>query len=530
MGRRRCCCGCVIASDDFNRANSTNLGSNWTELAGDWSIASNQLTVATSDAEARFEHTSPAQSTYHFRAVLYPENEGDQLYICIDDRYYLIIDRGPAGYEWRARWYDEETDEYKATRAASVGTTVTHVGVNIAVTPTYLQAYIEINGAASPFVPAGDPITLSIPLMEAITEYRPMLGTFTNTGTAKFDDVVMEKYLPWCGNTDIRCPYIYWPVHLEDATTSLDTDDWTFNGADPWELDVISGKPWAKFTGAASIYSKIIEPFEEYHFLVESTIDVDSPSSEGDVARVYFGGSTNFVQVEWKDDGGGNIDDVDISIWKGGVQDGTAETVTSAGDTVTVVVCVTTTNVTANVGDTKLTRSYTPASYETGIGAFGVQSAIWMDMQVEITGAVRSECTNCGPECDDCVDSLASNTMWLTIANYADDECSGCDAINGIYELLYSGGCQWNYSGSISVCGESCTITIQFSSTEILDTVYYWGVSVTVTCPVAGIITNAQWKMRTQTNVDCITYSDTGDIFSGQEGDCDAPSTVLVAS
>ena len=47
MGRRRCCCPeCLLFSDDFNRANSTNLGSRWTEASGDWSISSNQLKEA----------------------------------------------------------------------------------------------------------------------------------------------------------------------------------------------------------------------------------------------------------------------------------------------------------------------------------------------------------------------------------------------------------------------------------------------------------------------------------------------------
>lgn len=50
MPTRRCCCsetayGCDIAADDFNRADSTNIGSQWTEHAGDWEIASNNLNV-----------------------------------------------------------------------------------------------------------------------------------------------------------------------------------------------------------------------------------------------------------------------------------------------------------------------------------------------------------------------------------------------------------------------------------------------------------------------------------------------------
>lgn len=43
---RKCCCGgtvCEILVDNFNRADSTNLGSDWTETSGSWSIASNQL-------------------------------------------------------------------------------------------------------------------------------------------------------------------------------------------------------------------------------------------------------------------------------------------------------------------------------------------------------------------------------------------------------------------------------------------------------------------------------------------------------
>ncbi len=41
------CCehGCPVTSDDFDRADSTSIGSAWTEHVGDWSIASNKLTV-----------------------------------------------------------------------------------------------------------------------------------------------------------------------------------------------------------------------------------------------------------------------------------------------------------------------------------------------------------------------------------------------------------------------------------------------------------------------------------------------------
>jgi len=44
MGDRRCCCvGCVIFEDDFNRADSTDIGSGWVEDSGDWEIDTNEL-------------------------------------------------------------------------------------------------------------------------------------------------------------------------------------------------------------------------------------------------------------------------------------------------------------------------------------------------------------------------------------------------------------------------------------------------------------------------------------------------------
>jgi len=42
--RRRCCCGrdCLIFEDDFGGAPSTNIGDNWTEDVGDWTLAVNE--------------------------------------------------------------------------------------------------------------------------------------------------------------------------------------------------------------------------------------------------------------------------------------------------------------------------------------------------------------------------------------------------------------------------------------------------------------------------------------------------------
>lgn len=63
------CCGgvvsCVLLHDDFNRANSTSLGSLWNEVIGDWEIISNTLRVTTSGSNGVLVTASaPTQQNY----------------------------------------------------------------------------------------------------------------------------------------------------------------------------------------------------------------------------------------------------------------------------------------------------------------------------------------------------------------------------------------------------------------------------------------------------------------------------------
>lgn len=50
----KCCCQCDICEDDFDRSNSSDVSTGsdcgWTEVAGDWSIASNVLSISSADA------------------------------------------------------------------------------------------------------------------------------------------------------------------------------------------------------------------------------------------------------------------------------------------------------------------------------------------------------------------------------------------------------------------------------------------------------------------------------------------------
>lgn len=58
----------TVVSDSFNRANSTNLGANWTEDTGDWGINSNALRLNTSGGDGRNQviHNTALSSANHY--------------------------------------------------------------------------------------------------------------------------------------------------------------------------------------------------------------------------------------------------------------------------------------------------------------------------------------------------------------------------------------------------------------------------------------------------------------------------------
>lgn len=55
----------VFVSDDFNRANSSDLGSDWTEVSGGWAIASNRLTTD-STTNQHLIHATPMTNGDHY--------------------------------------------------------------------------------------------------------------------------------------------------------------------------------------------------------------------------------------------------------------------------------------------------------------------------------------------------------------------------------------------------------------------------------------------------------------------------------
>lgn len=77
------CCTCDIFDDVFTRANSTNIGSNWSEDAGDWSIVSNKL-QAPASAHALATYTGDAtQTTVHAQVTVRSNTAGDKVRLVV---------------------------------------------------------------------------------------------------------------------------------------------------------------------------------------------------------------------------------------------------------------------------------------------------------------------------------------------------------------------------------------------------------------------------------------------------------------
>lgn len=91
------CCGCTEFEDVFTRADSSNIGSDWSEESGAWEIASNKL-KGTSNGIAVY-NTAVSQNSYKVQAVVRSDTANDQVglvayYTDANNYYSVILDIG----------------------------------------------------------------------------------------------------------------------------------------------------------------------------------------------------------------------------------------------------------------------------------------------------------------------------------------------------------------------------------------------------------------------------------------------------
>ncbi len=92
---RGCCFTCVYFSERFARADSSDLGSDWTEVSGAWSISSQELVVSSQNAICKCNEANP-QNTPEVVVdidVTHGTAEGDWVRVIVDyqdsDNYYF---------------------------------------------------------------------------------------------------------------------------------------------------------------------------------------------------------------------------------------------------------------------------------------------------------------------------------------------------------------------------------------------------------------------------------------------------------
>lgn len=224
-----CCCdaACAVLTDDFHRADSTSLGADWSEVAGDWSVASNRLTVS---GGSRWLRTTAAAGTDTHgygtvQAVCRSSAAGDQLRVGFGDSgastpaVYAELTVGGAGTA-KLRIKDSggtTLGECDVTAAINVDHTV-KLCVQFSDVPApdedyfaaawlngvrLLAAYVSINFVASSY---------------------GWLGTGTITGTPVFDDFEFNTLAGRVYNTDCpTCLHCCWP-HTDEMPDQIQVD------------------------------------------------------------------------------------------------------------------------------------------------------------------------------------------------------------------------------------------------------------------------------------------------------------------
>lgn len=83
-------------ADDFNRADSTNLGAGWVEVSGDWSIASNQLSPGNAGGTILLRASADAATDDNFtEATIAATAAASQGFVCRGNANFT------SGYLWR---------------------------------------------------------------------------------------------------------------------------------------------------------------------------------------------------------------------------------------------------------------------------------------------------------------------------------------------------------------------------------------------------------------------------------------------
>lgn len=241
-GCSNCCpTGCVIDEDDFDRADSSNLGSDWTEVAGDWEIASNELSISAA-ANAIATHNTPWPGGDVYFAVwteVTVATTGDEArVICAytdqNDYVYAVYSPVDASCGVLELWEVVGTLHTKLAEAQLDGA-VAGVAATLQVcyvsNASVIHAYARLKLDNFRYVVVDDEATAQSGLYSGV-------GTKTCSGTVTFDDF---KF--YSSDYDAGCDYCPACTRFVDEFNRSDSDtlgcDWS---EDEGDADIASNK------------------------------------------------------------------------------------------------------------------------------------------------------------------------------------------------------------------------------------------------------------------------------------------------
>ena len=231
MGRRRCCCPgeCFVFADTFAEGNTTDLGSDWNEVSGDWGILSQELVEDYSDGAdcnsgATLICTQPVP--IYSAGEMYVQIEVQVADLTVGDVYKLYpcctstSDTGgvTATYTYLGDYLEDGLKYWQIDLAGGVysGTVISQV----IGTPTQITLYVCADGEVNMVRGGIDPSESKV---AAWIEYDPGSGRYAGLGHAISGKLVIldnfemgELRIPTevCAGCFCMCDLKPMPIHL----------------------------------------------------------------------------------------------------------------------------------------------------------------------------------------------------------------------------------------------------------------------------------------------------------------------------
>jgi hypothetical protein len=284
MGRRRCCCaGCPVFSDDFDRDDSDDLGSDWDERSGFWSISDSEL-VESGTTGALVVDLKNSTREMHVEALL-NVNVGDKHRIIVNyqsDSDYFFAEFESKATKTTVRLYKRSAGGNALLREQDTGVIDPLTSVGVCIDETSMTVFV-----AEEFVYACNPVLHKQGFRAGLGNGGTSEITFDEFGHERFEGTEGACCSQQCLCTEESEPVCIPPIltltltaagscaALDGLSTPLfydgQKDHW--QTASSWPPTAASSTHWT-FTCGSSVCNDLL-PGVTKRYMLDTTIDDD---------------------------------------------------------------------------------------------------------------------------------------------------------------------------------------------------------------------------------------------------------------